>query len=426
MRDLTLIFPPHPWQVDPHAQAPIGLLYVAAAAERSGISVALANLTGAGLDPAGWRIPPARVYGIGGTYLDIPQVNALAEHLKRTRPDCRVIAGGPLALSEPEISPDVDTIVLGEAEEAIVDAWHAGAPRVLSGVPSDVNAVHPPARHLWAGPFGGNIFAGHRNYFGGGSTTILSSRGCPFACAFCASPALTSRKVRFRDPAAVVAEMEQVARDYGVRQFRFSDEFLTAKRSHIAGLCDAIRGSGVLGRGAQVAWRASIGANPHDDALFRDMASAGCREVAIGVESADPKVLGILTNKATTDDCRVAMHNARRAGLTVRALMMTGLPGESRKTVDLMRCFVETASYDVLAVGMFGPVPGCAIYERPADFGCRLIPERARGGFYLYGPAGANEIEPTIDIEGLDRLEHAAVMREIVAMAKASDKVGKG
>lgn len=426
MVDLCMLNMPHPWQVSPHSQAPVGLLYVAAAAEAAGFDVRVRNLAGAGMDAENWRIPTARAYGLSGTYLDVPAINAVAAHLKRRQPDCRVIAGGPVFLSEPELSGDVDTVVCGEAEGVIADLLRDKAPRIVRGHPVDVNAVPEPARHLWAGPFGGHIFAHRETYFGGGSATLLSSRGCPYSCAFCASPSLMARRVRCRDPKSVVAEMERLAVDYGVRQFRFSDEFLTARRQHVSGVCDEIRHSSVLNGRNGGAWRCSIGAIPHNLELFSMMAASGCREVSIGVESADPIVLEKLTTKTTTDDCRVALHNAQTAGLKTRALMMTGLPGERSETIDLMKCFVDTASYNQLSIGVFAPVPGCAIRDRPGDFGASLILERDRGGFYLYGPDGANPIEPTIDIDSLTRAEHTEVMNNIVAMVKDSGKVGKG
>lgn len=205
---ICFINPPRPWLVNPHAQAPIGILYLAAVLEQAGHDVRI-----------GRPHLPADTYCITGTWLDVPQVNELAEAIRAERPDARIIVGGPIALSPDELSEEVDLVVRGEAEaeictlvESLFIGFHPCTP------PEDLDALPFPARHLWAGPFGGNVFIGGENYFGGGSTIILSSRGCPYDCAFCASSALAPRKVRSRSAASVVEEMEQCVVDYGVQQ----------------------------------------------------------------------------------------------------------------------------------------------------------------------------------------------------------------
>ena len=318
----------------------------------------------------------------------------------------------------------IDALVHGEAENSIVD-YVNGKPPANLDPPADLNALPFPARHLWHGPFGGNIFINGRNYFGGGTATIITTRGCPFKCAFCAGPALSSRIVRFRSAESVVAEMEQVGIDFGVRQFRFSDEYFTCKRSHVQQVCERILRSRVLGHGDGLAWRASIGVNPHDLDLFKIMRTAGCREVSLGIESADPEVLSLLCRKGFPEDALAALENARHAGLRTRALMMIGTPGERRETLSYNLRFIRTAPYDALAITIFTPIPGSAIAADPQRFGCRIIPG-SLPGLCLYGPGGRREIEPTIDVDGLGRDELIEQMTAVVEAAEATGKLGHG
>ena len=425
--DLCLINPPAPWLVHPHAQAPLGLLYLAAAAEHAGGHVTIRNLAGAGDKPRHWRFPHASVYGVTGTYQHIAIVNALCQEIKTRSRLSRVLVGGPIALSRDELDMDyIDTVILGEAENEIRWLQFKAGPPFLEGTPTDVKNVPWPARHLWAGPFGGNVFIEGKNYFGGGSATIITSRGCPFSCAFCASQSLLARKVRRRDPADVVGEMERCIMDYGVRQFRFSDEFLTVGRKHALALSESIRKSKALGHGEGVAWRASIGINPHDRELFKALRAAGCREVSFGVESADPAVLGLLTNKHHVEDVPPALLNAREAGLQTRALMMVGLPGSTHETGRLNNVFLRACAADAIAVTVFTPVPGCDIVMHPERYGCRLIPERIQRSLCMYGPQGRNVIEPTIEVDGLDDEAFARQMRETVNLVEGMHRIGHG
>ena len=452
---VCFIAPPRPWLVNPHAQAPIGILYLAAVLEKEGHRVTIINL-------AGHRQPPIDepylpydqdAYCLTGTWLDVPEVNALAETIHEHRCRTRVLVGGPIALSPEELSDDIDTIVQGEAEDKIdwlVGGWDkvrnllpggaaVGAPFVCTP-PDDLDAIPFPARHLWAGPFGGNVFIGGENYFGGGSTTILSSRGCPYNCAFCASSALAPRKVRFRSSKSVVEEMEQCVVDFGVRQFRFSDENFNANADRVQALCDAIIESAILGAGEGIAWRASIAARPTSFEMFESMRMAGCKEVSIGVESADPAVLKLIcpAKLHSPDESLTALANAMLAGLKTRALMMVGTPGENADTARLNIDFMQRvcspvptqftsspALCDALAVTVFTPMPGSDIYHHPERYGCKHRGGDARS-VCLYGPDGQYALEPTIELDDfpLDALRQS--MATQVAAAEATGKIGRG
>lgn len=426
--DLVLINPPHPTLVNPHAQVPLGLLTLAAVAEADGLDVQHLNMTNAGRDSDTWAIHDAACYGITGTCFDVPAVRAVAAHCKRWSPRARVIVGGPISLSLDALdSPHIDHVVQGEGESVIVGLVRTGAAtRVVLGEPADMAALPMPARHLWPGPFGGNVFIGGENYFGGGTATIMSTRGCPFSCAFCAGPALSSRTVRFKPPERFVAEMEQCVTDFGVRQFRLSDEFFTCKRSHVQTVCGLIRKSAVLGRGNGIAWRASIGVKPHGLDLFRDMATAGCKEVAFGVETADPAVLSKIARKGSPADASEALTNARAAGLKTRALLMVGLPGTTTCTGARNAAFLRSGLFDSVAVTIFTPLPGCAIYQEPERFGVQIRTDLKRDTVCAYGPDGRNLIEPTIDMLTISRDDLRAQMRDTIELAESIGKIGKG
>ncbi len=420
--DLCLINPPRPDLVNPHAQAPLGILYLAAVAEQAGHCVAVMNLAGAGMEPESWRLPEAIVYGITGTFLDVETVNVLATEIKRrSKPGVRVIVGGPIVLSAAELNSEViDTIVYGEAEDRIGRLCEgARESRPVEAI-KNLDALPFPARHLWSGPIGGNVFLGGTNYFGGGSATLLTSRGCPMACAFCAGPALASRKVRFRSAESVVAEMELCVQDFGIRQFRFSDEFFTCNPAHVEGICGEILRSDVLWNGDGCAWRVSIGVKPHDVNTFKLMRAAGCREVALGVESADPRVLEVLNKRQSPEDALAALTAARIAGLKTRALMMCGTPGERPETLRHNLTFLRTAPFDALAMMIFTPIPGSAIATDPGRYGCRIVsPNRS---LCLYGPDGRADISPTISVEGMSE---EALCGQVAATIRAAERTGK-
>ena len=388
--------------------------------------MAIRNLAGANPDAPDLRcVPEARVYGITGTWLHVPQINTLAAMLKG-RDGGRVVVGGPVWLSAEELSKDVDHIVRGDGEEVLgyVCAETPPAEWIITGGTVPLDLYGRPARHLWPGPFGGDVFIGAHRYYGAGSATVMASRGCPYRCAFCSSAALCSRKVRWRDPYALVEELEDLVLTYGVRQFRFSDEHMTAQPQRTDALCEAMRRSPILS--SEIAWRASVAVRPAEEDLFRSMRAAGCRELSFGIESADPAVLELVCRKGGPAQARRALDVAKRAGLQTRALMMVGLPGETRRTAALNRAFIGEAPFDAVAVTVFVPLPGSPIAEEPADYGVEPIPERVRRSVCAYGPDGLSDVRPTIRGELLSDTEWAAGMRSVLEAAEARGALGHG
>ncbi|MBE3118831.1 MAG: B12-binding domain-containing radical SAM protein [Candidatus Atribacteria bacterium] len=414
---ILFINPPHPDLINPHAQAPLGILYLAGSYRGEGVDVDIMNLAGS----RKYAVPDADIYAITGTFLDVAAVNALARRIRETDRGARVVVGGPISLSRAQLDmTNIDLVVHGEAEEAF-DIIESGEGYAECAAPADLDALAFPARDLWHGPLGGNVFINGRNYFGGGSATILTTRGCPMNCAFCAGPALVSRTIRRHSPERVVAEMEQCVTDFGIRQFRFSDEFFTAVADHWRGVTDAIMRSRLLGYGDGVAWRASIGVNPHSLEMYRAMRAAGCREVSLGIESADPDVLALICPaKGDMADRYESLANARQAGLLTRSLLMVGTPGSTAATLTRNLTFIRTAPTDALAVTIFSPIPGCDIAADPEKYHCRIVPHAAQS-ICVRTPDGA-DLNPRIYCDGLTV---TALQEQIAATISAAETTGR-
>jgi tRNA A37 methylthiotransferase MiaB len=165
---------------------------------------------------------------------------------------------------------------------------------------------------------------------------------------------------------------------------------------------------------------------PHDYEIFKHMAKAGCREVAFGVETADPSVLNLITSKGTVDDAYNALRVAKQAGLNTRALMMVGLPGETRDTFWYNLEFFAKAKFDALALAVFTPFPGCEIANNPAKFGCVLLPERGHTSVCLFSPTGEIDATPRISIPNMSDTEFRTHISNTIMAALATNKIGRG
>jgi len=400
MIDVTLLYLPKPYLKQPEAQAPLGILYVAASLEKEGISVVVKNYASNTDEEAISDLPEACLYGITVTSLELLQANRFAELIKKHRPKAMICLGGPGTYSDEFVNWNViDSICKGEGEytilEMLKDAKAGKLKKIYMGkIVDNLDAIPFPARHLLEGKQGGNIFAYDHNYKEGGSTVILSTRGCPYNCHFCSSPYFTnSRKLRFRSPQYVAAEIKQVIEKYNIRQFRFSDDMFTANKKNIYELCNLIGDMDIV-------WRISCRVNPIDKEMLEVIFQAGCKEISFGIESFDNNVLRILNKKATDADNVRALEMAAEVGIKTRVLFMIRTPGQTKETVKININYLEHVPYNIIACTGFIPIPGSAIWYRPDDFNIEILDRNLdKYNFYMFGMDGRRPLEPIIKIK---------------------------
>jgi len=421
-----LVQVPHPYLIEPKAQAPIGLLYIAASIRERGFPVEFVDLSDKNLRD-NFELPEAEIYGITGTILDRTACEVVAKHIRKVHPRARIVLGGPITNSPKIINRHLfDSLFIGEGENHFMKVisdfprleYLYRAPRI-----TDLDSLPWPARDLLDGQLGGDVFANRKNYFAGGSTVIVMSRGCPFNCSFCASPSIWKRKVTYRNADSIADEIQHVIDTYGVRQFRFSDDNLTNSKERLTRFCERLQGM-------DIAWRASIRVKPNGMVMFQQMKDAGCTEVCFGIESGDPDVLHCLDKSATVEDNRTAIENAHRVGLAVRVLFMIGTPGQTNKTVDLNIEFLDglKEQFDTVALTNYVPLPGTPIADYPEKFGCEILDRDVdKFNLCMYGSDGElNEWPNLVRPVGLSISELTESKRRMREYVMAIEKSNRG
>jgi radical SAM superfamily enzyme YgiQ (UPF0313 family) len=321
----------------------------------------------------------------------------MARLLRRKYPHSTIILGGPGCSSVSEDLHDhslYDAIFVGEADESLVKYLNTMEPKpapeplyfMTTDPPTDLDRIPQPSRDLIHGNLGGKIFAGGYEYFPGGSTTILSSRGCPYRCSFCAE---AGTKVRFRSPGDVVAEMLNVYARHGIRQFRFSDDSFTLDKYRVMEFCRLLQHNAV-----EFAWRVSCRVKPLDYDMLRAMVDAGCREFSFGIESFDDNVLRGLGKNTTAMDNMIALEKVSEVGGKSRILFMVRTPFQTADTIDLNKAFLSSVPYATIACTSFVPLPGSAIWKDPEKYRIKIVNRNMDDyNFYFYGPGGRNHIK---------------------------------
>lgn len=434
---IILCDPPYEYLVRPNVQIPLGLLYVAASLETNpNYDVSYVDLGPYTEKNSIENLPEADVYGFTATIMDYHVVERISARLKQRNPKCKIMIGGSvskLATSKDTVEIDytsIDAVVAHEGEHivhTVVEDLMAGKSRGLYTGASikDIDALPYPARHMVGAERVKNssVFYGDKNYKGkGGSTNILGSRGCYFNCAFCGSKSIWGQVVKLRNPEAIIEEIQFCKKEYGISQFRFSDDNVTMNKKFITKLCELLVYE-------DIRWRVSVRTTPSSYEMFKMMYDAGCREVSFGVESFDPNVLKTLNKSATPEQSIKAIKDAHKAGMTVRALFMISTPGENLETVDLnIAAFEEIKGLvQVVPLKTFIPIPGTDIFNYPDRYGIKIIDYSiSQLSLLMYGPEGETDIDSAISIDGMTKDEQYDNIRRMRNYLIKADLVNRG
>ena len=356
---------------------PLGPAYVAASVRGAGHDVRLLDCTFLSRERARALALAARA-DVVGIYCMATMREDAEWFAHQLRGHCGLlVAGGPLPTCEPEtFLAAFDAAVRGEGEQTMVDllAAHAagadlgavpgvvvaaeGGGAAAAGPPRpfapDLDALPFPARDLL--PNAAYISHGRRRY-GYAVTTVMSSRGCPFACEFCSNVVFGS-SYRERSPESVVDEVEQ-ALTLGYDRISFSDDVFTMRPERVVAVCDEVER-----RGLRFAWECLARVDGIDCETAEAMRRAGCRTVFFGIESGSDAVLALMNKKTTAAEARAAVESAHRAGLEVGAFFILCYPGETDATVLETLRFATSLPLDYVGLTMPYPLPGTALLER--------------------------------------------------------------
>lgn len=394
----------------------VGLAYLAAALRGEGIPVSVVDgkLERVAPDEVVARLAALRPRLVGLTSMthEIVHVAGFAAAVKAVLPGTTVVVGGVHATALPTETlrdfPAFDAAVFGEGERTLPELARAleggsdlGAVRGLAWRRGHEVVPNPPRPWLTGAELDAlprpawDLFPPARTY------PLLTARGCPFPCVFCARP--YGRQVRSRSTEAVVAEMLWLLDAHRPGYVKVYDETFGLDRRRAAALLDAFLEAGVPRR---TRWWAMTRVSTADAALVEHMARAGCDYLGFGVESGSPRVLREAAKDVDLDKAVDLVRAARRAGVTTEGFFIIGLPHEDRETAWETIRFAARLRTDHVAFGVMVPYPGTAVLEmaRRGEGGYRLLSTDWRDFNKQLGNALEMEALPRAEMERLQLL----------------------
>ncbi len=363
-----------------HAMPPLGLACINGLVKANGfetcfVDMAVQDATEAALVEQVARVHP-RFVGITAVTTQIMAAVQLAQSIKRTAPDVVTVLGGPHPSALPELTasyPGVDVVVAGEGEMPMLELLAGHRWEEISGLAWTHNGVvrstpRPPLiADLDALPLpdyeGLNIDRYRHIYLPKGiAMPVMSGRGCPYRCIFCASDAVSQRKCRFLSPARFVDHIEELMRRYGVRNFDFADETFVLRPARVHDICEEI-----LRRRLAINWVCQTRVNGIEDSTVAIMKRAGCRRMQLGIESGDQRILDLVGKGIEKESIRRSCATIQRAGVSVTGFFILGLPHDTPETIRRTIEFVTELPLDLAQFSMFVPLPGSEGWEVALD-----------------------------------------------------------
>jgi len=351
---------------------PLGLCYMAAVLERDGHEVKILDC------PPNDYVINDVIKEVGKFRPDLvgvacitPLVNVVKNiiHLVQEKyPEIVTLVGGPhiMVADEKDLKElNANISIKGETEITLVkiakdiSSYKNKHETVFGEKVMDLNALPMPARHLVNMKKYTALPNTYKKYPNVGH--IITSRGCPFTCTFCAD---ANSGYRQRSVDNIIEEVKMLIKDYGVKEIAFWDDIFPLNRKRTLEFCERM-----IKEGIKIDWSCYSRVDLLDEELVTAMKSAGCWNMFLGLESGDQEILNNIKKRTTLEQIREKMKLLKKVGIEVRGSFVLGLPGETpekaRKTID----FAIDVDPDYAQFTLTTPFPGTELYKTSEKWG---------------------------------------------------------
>jgi anaerobic magnesium-protoporphyrin IX monomethyl ester cyclase len=300
--------------------------------------------------------------------------------IAKTNSEAKIIMGGVHASALPEFIIEnhhniIDCVVIGEGEQTMLEIVNAyqnnESLRGIKGVVyrednetirtdsrpfiDELDSIPFPARDLIDQRlFTPNLHNGrHRN-----CATLLTSRGCPYNCSFCASRIVSGKKYRTHSAEYVLEEMQLLKTDYQARQLIITDDTFTIDHARLESIC-----RGMIDKNLHLDWFCFSQVNAVNREILLMMKKAGCYNIGFGIESANEEVLKKLGKSIKPEKAMEAVRLAREAGMKTQAFYVFGAPGETKQQMEETIEFAKKVGATLAFFNMLVPYPGTRDFQ---------------------------------------------------------------
>ncbi len=354
---VVIINPRSVFLQDDNMMPPLGVMYISNYLQKNGIVTEILD-----------KPDISDISAVDGTHFfftaTTPQYSEAVELMKHVRaihPNALMVIGGVHATFHAEecARDGFDYVIKGEGERASIRL-------VLDKIRADEVHTHI----IWNHPFEDldefdypdRQFKGFMDYTyyldGKRATTMFTTRGCPYHCAFCAK---MFDGIRQRSAESVINEANILKNIYGFEAIMFYDDTFTVNKTRLEKICTGLKELNLI-------WRCFIHASTVNEDTIAMMANSGCVEVGMGVESGDADILKGINKHTDLNQIERVINLCHKHGLRVKTFLICGLPGETHESIENTKQFLLRTHPDDFDYTIFTPYPGCDIWEHPEQY----------------------------------------------------------
>ena len=189
------------------------------------------------------------------------------------------------------------------------------------------------------------------------SLNMVSTRGCPFHCNWCAKP-IWGQRYAMRSPADVAEDLALVKRTLRPDHIWFADDIFGLRPQWVAEF-----GREVAARDAAIPFMIQSRVDLMTEQAVAGLKQAGCVEVWMGAESGSQKILDAMDKGTEVAEIAVARERLRRAGIRACFFIQFGYPGETLDDILATVQLVRDTLPDEIGVSVSYPLPGTKFHE---------------------------------------------------------------
>jgi radical SAM superfamily enzyme YgiQ (UPF0313 family) len=171
---------------------------------------------------------------------------------------------------------------------------------------------------------------------------IYTTLGCPYQCSFCCIQAPFKNgevaapgekpppnSYRFWNVDRVLAQIDTLVNDYGVRNIKIADEMFVLNRRHVIGICD-----GIISRGYDLNIWAYTRVDTIKDGMLDKLKAAGFNWLAVGIEAGADRVRTDVDKAFSQEQVYAVVRAIQAAGISVIGNYIFGLPEDDHATMQ--------------------------------------------------------------------------------------------
>lgn len=308
----------------------------------------------------------------------------LSTTAKRYFPESIIITGGglPTNLYQEVLAeaPDIDAVCFGEGEIPILnlvkavdqksfmnenECWITRGKLGGNFIPKAEYVVDlddiPPFDY---GLIDFNEYQKYNRYHGESTgnmiaMSLMTSRGCPFNCCFCASHSVHGKKIRTLSAGRVLTDVDVLMEQHHINTLLFEDDHFFMNKQRALEIL-----SGLCGKNLKIEFPNGIAVYSIDESVAQALKDAGVTMATLAVESGSDYVLrNIIHKPLNLELVKKAVSLLRKKNIYIRAFFIIGFPGETEELRKETVEFIKKTGFNWVAVMIATPIAGSELYK---------------------------------------------------------------